>query len=265
MRLLRSKWYFLLALSFTGLILACESPDKKNAEPGIEATDSAKWVINRAIHAHGGPIDSAVLSFKFRDKMYSGMFLNGRYELIRSFTKDNQQVIDILSNSKSPNFTRSINQIVTPVAIDKANAYSNSINSVFYFAMLPQKLADSAVVSSYMGKEAFEEKLYHKIKVSFMQQGGGEDFEDEFMYWFNSKTMLLDYMAYSYKTNGGGVRFRATTGRHKTSRGFILQDYDNYQPKDSAQVPQLSELLRIYGNSGLVKLSEINLERAEVR
>jgi hypothetical protein len=53
-----------------------------------------------------------------------------------------------------------------------------------------------------------KDKQYDVVGVTFGQDGGGKDFDDEFHYWINKQTHKVDYLAYSYRTNDGGVRFR---------------------------------------------------------
>jgi hypothetical protein len=36
-------------------------------------------------------------------------------------------------------------------------------------------------------------------------------------------------MAYSYRTNGGGTRFRAAISKNRQG-GILFQDFDNYKP-----------------------------------
>ncbi|WP_192825379.1 DUF6503 family protein [Rufibacter sp. LB8] len=86
---------------------------------------------------------------------------------------------------------------------DKKLAYSNSINSVIYFAFLPFGLNDASVQKQYLGQAMVKNVLFHKIKVTFNQEGGGTDFEDEFVYWVHPQTYKLGYLAYSFKVSGG--------------------------------------------------------------
>ncbi|NJM93426.1 MAG: hypothetical protein HC842_01095, partial [Cytophagales bacterium] len=72
-------------------------------------------------------------------------------------------------------------------------------------------------------------QAYHKVLVSFDTEGGGEDYQDRFVYYFHSETFLIDFLSYEYATNGGGQRFRVCTRRHRVG-ALVLQDYDNYRP-----------------------------------
>ncbi|EIM76395.1 hypothetical protein A3SI_10214 [Nitritalea halalkaliphila LW7] len=82
-----------------------------------------------------------------------------------------------------------------------------------------------------------------------------------FLYWFDTVTGEIAYLAYSFHTNGGGVRFREVIQRHDVG-GLILLDYANYKPAD-ADTP-LEELEALFLAGALEKLSEIRLENVRV-
>jgi hypothetical protein len=53
-----------------------------------------------------------------------------------------------------------------------------------------------------------KEKQLRCCGSNFGQDGGGKDFDDEFHYWINKQTHKIDYLAYNYQNDDGGVRFR---------------------------------------------------------
>jgi hypothetical protein len=77
---------------------------------------------------------------------------------------------------------------------------------VIYFATLPYKLQDASVNRKFI-EETIKDKQYDVVGVTLVRSGG-KDFDDEFHYWINKQTHKVDYLAYSYRTNDGGVRFR---------------------------------------------------------
>jgi hypothetical protein len=121
-------------------------------------------------------------------------------------------------------------------------------------------LQDPAAMKSYEGLTTINGKDYYTIKVTFKQDGGGEDFDDEFFYWFHKESFLLDYLAYNYTTEGGGVRFRQAYNR-QTIDGFVFQDYVNYKPSDKAT--PLDLLPELFQDGKLIELSRI--ENAEIK
>jgi len=147
--------------------------------------------------------------------------------------------------------------LIDTLTEERIGAFSRSVNSVAYFAFLPYGLNDAAAIKTYLGKTTIKGKEYHQVKVTFQAEGGGEHFEDEFLYWFGVDDSRMDYMAYSYHTDGGGVRMRDVRATREVG-GIRFQDYNNLKaarketPLDSMQV--------LYETGALVKLSEINLE-----
>ena len=132
----------------------------------------------------------------------------------------------------------------------------NNLNSVIYFAKLPHKLGDASMNKSYEGSATIKGKNYEVIKVPFNQEGGGTDFEDEYYYWVNKDTNLIDYLAYNYQTNGGGVRFRVAYNPGKVG-GIYFQDYVNYKAEFGTA---LKELPQLFEADSLKQLSLIETE-----
>jgi hypothetical protein len=135
------------------------------------------------------------------------------------------------------------------------------VNSVAYFALLPFGLNDPAVNKQLLTDEEIGGNWYYKIKVTFSQAGGGEDFEDVFVYWINKETFLMEYFGYSYLTDGGGIRFRKAINRREVG-GIIFSDYINYQGEDTDT--DVEGLAKRFSNDELNKLSEIILENLVV-
>lgn len=219
----------------------------------------AQHIVDLSIKAHGGDLfQKAVISFDFRERHYSISKSPRRFEYIREFTDTTGFVRDLLTNE---GFERTVNGFPVELPEDKIRAFSNSVNSVAYFAFLPYGLNDPAVVKSYLGETEMEEKLYHLVKVTFRQEGGGEDFDDEFLYWFHKENHMIDYMAYSYHTDGGGVRFRKAIRKQQVG-GLVLLDYENYKPTDK-NTP-IDQMEALYKEGKLELLSEILLENIKV-
>lgn len=220
----------------------------------------AQKIVDRAISVHGGKkFESSMISFDFRNMHYEILKFPDRFEYIREFTDSTGQVRDVLNNS---GFVRTVNGQSVELLEERVSAFSNSVNSVAYFAFLPYGLNDPAAVKTLVGSTELEGKTYDIIKVAFQEEGGGEDHEDEFLYWFDKETGFLDYMAYSYHTNGGGVRFRKAIKRHSVG-GLVLLDYENYKPAEK-DTP-LDELEALFKAGKLELLSEIIMENIEVK
>uniref|UniRef100_UPI004047669A DUF6503 family protein n=1 Tax=Roseivirga sp. TaxID=1964215 RepID=UPI004047669A len=68
---------------------------------------------------------------------------------------------------------------------ERRAAFTRSVNSVIYFFRLPFGLNDPAVNKTFVGETEIKGKTYYEVKVTFAQEGGGEDFDDVFLYWFD--------------------------------------------------------------------------------
>jgi len=215
-------------------------------------TDRAQGIIDKAIEAHGGDAyDNLAVSFTFRKKDYSIKLDNGAYKYTRSYTDSTGQILDILTND---GFERKLDGYLISLSEKDKKKYANSLNSVCYFALLPNGLNDPAVKKSMIGLNKIDGQKYHVVQVSFGEEGGGDDHEDIYVYWINQKTYTIDFFAYSYEVNGGGVRFRAVKD-HVTVGGVRFQNYINYKHHDKS-VP-VDSLPFYYVQGELKKLSEI--------
>ena len=211
-------------------------------------------IVDLAIEKHGGILfESKKIKFDFRDKHYTVEYKEGQKIYTRTFLDDSLgSVNDILINSAE--LKRYLNDTLINVNKEWQNKYANSINSVLYFFQLPYGLNEPAVNKEYIGEQYINNKDYHKIKVTFKQEGGGEDFQDVFIYWINKETKTVDYLAYSYVTDEGGTRFRQAINRRNTN-GMIFQDYINYKPVSKNIIVDNIDKQFIDGN--LIELSRI--------
>ncbi len=219
----------------------------------------AQQIVDRSIEAHGGNLfESSKINFDFRERNYEISKTASKFEYIRIFTDSTGLVRDVLNND---GFVRTIDGEEVTLPEDRVRAFTNSVNSVAYFTFLPYGLNDAAVYKSLLAETEIEGKKYHSLKVTFSENGGGEDFDDIFIYWINQQTNLVDYMAYSYHTDGGGVRFRKAIRKHEVE-GLIIQDYENYKPENK-NTP-VEEMEKLFKEGKLELLSEITLENVMV-
>jgi hypothetical protein len=232
---------------FLLLIISCQSQK-------IPLT--AQQIIDKTIVSSGAyKVENSEITFKFRNKEYQAIRENGNFKLMRTF----DSIKDILNNT---GFERLIHDETVKIADSIAFNYSNSINSVHYFSVLPFGLNDKAVRKKLLPSSTIKEKEYHKIEITFSENGGGEDFEDVFVYWIGKKNFLIDYLAYSYHTNGGGKRFRVL--KDQCSRnGIRFVDYQNFTPLNTKI--KLLNLDIAFENNQVKKVSEIILEDIQVR
>jgi len=219
-------------------------------------------IVDRAIEASGtARLKNSEASFTFRNIQYEYFFSNGIYKFtrIQSDTLGNE-VKDILTND---GLIRYINGDTTTITDERKGAYSRSINSVMYFAFLPLWLNDDAVIKEYRGNKQIKDRNYHEVKVTFRQEGGGDHYEDIFLYWFDMEDFSMDYMAYKYYTDGGGIRFREAFNTREIER-IAIQDYRNLKPEDSTNI-ELNDLIEAFENDELELLSIIELKEVTIK
>lgn len=243
------KKNILILFTITAFLFSCT-----NNEP------DARAIMDQAMNAHGTAIAAeGTLSFNFRGIDYSVERDNGNFAYKRHLMIGADTILDRLDNK---GFSRYSNGIELPLADSLSTRYTASLNSVIYFAQLPYSLDGDAIQVKYIAEDTIKGKAYHELQVTFKEEGGGEDHEDEFMYWVNVQDHMIDYMAYSYCEEDCGYRFRESENRRNIN-GVILQDYNNF--KSQKGDPDLSKLDDLFEEGKLVKLSDIDLKRASFK
>lgn len=219
----------------------------------------AQSIVDKAIEVHGGDTyKQSYIEFKFRDRTYTVTRDGGRYIYTRELRDSTGVTFDKMDND---GFVRTINGEEVDLSEEEIRNYSNSVNSVVYFALLPYALNDAAVLKEYLGTQEIKGEPYHKVHVSFKPDGGGKDHEDTFVYWFHQDDYTMDYLAYKFHVDGGGIRFRDAT-KTRMVNGIRFADYDNYKQVEK-EVP-LQKYDSLFVNDKLEMVSEINLENIEV-
>ncbi|RYM31503.1 hypothetical protein ERX46_16490 [Brumimicrobium glaciale] len=258
-------------IAFTSLFLftACSEKAEKETEQKIEVTTSDNELDDLSIEAiidsvyqknGSGLIDKSNISFDFREFQYAYMQGVDGVKQSRKLTNDGGEAV--VDSWQGDSLIRTINGKVVKLSKKDENAFRNSINSVFYFAFLPKALKDPAVITELLDEVEINDKMYYKLKVTFNEDGGGEDFHDIFLYWIGIEDYAMDYMAYQYFTNDGGIRFRAVD-QVKEVNGILFKDYLNYAPKENLMNDYLS-VDEVFSNDGMKLVSEIRLENIEV-
>ncbi|MEO0734225.1 MAG: DUF6503 family protein [Bacteroidota bacterium] len=208
---------------------------------------TAEEVIDRAIEVHYSDYyEQADLEFAFRDKTYGIQTDGGEYVYTRSFG----DTVDRVANE---GFSRTAAGELVAVSDSMAGRYANSVNSVRYFFMLPYGLHEPAVNTQLLGERTLRGEPYYELRITFAEEDGGDDYDDVYHYFFHRESGELDYLAYSFTVNGGGVRFREAINKRRVD-GLLVQDYINYKPKQATPVANLAGLLE---TDGLKELSRI--------
>jgi hypothetical protein len=217
---------------------------------------NAQSIVDLAITTHGGDrYTNASYQYDFRKHRYTYIYNDGDYHYERFNQSD--QIKDVLSNE---GFTRYIKGKKVTLPVKEVQKHSGTVNSIHYFAFLPFFLNDPAVNKAYIGTSTINDQDYHKIQVTFDQVGGGVDHEDVYVYWINQQSHTVDFLAYSFRVNGGGVRFRSAYNRRNVG-GIIFQDYINFKHDKNTPV---SDLDTLYVSKKLIELSRIELKNIQV-
>lgn len=222
---------------------------------------TAQEVVDKAIEKAGGEkYENSEIQFRFRDISYSSRMKGGQFEFTRTLTDSLGEAKDILSNDGFKRFREGEEDDLHDTLKTK---FANSVNSVHYFLQLPYGLNAPAVQKELVGEDEIEGEPYYEIKVTFTEEGGGEDHEDEYMYWIKKGDFTLDYLAYRFYVGDGGIRFRKAYNP-RTVEGLRFVDYKNYKIDDWEHL-ELKELDDLYEAGELTLVSEINTEIKEVK
>ena len=238
------RGFFLLCI----FLLGCSSEYSKE-----------KLIIEKSVQVYGWNQKEFSIVFDFRDYKYKLTRKPNFFSYQRSILREGVLIKDVMtSNTK---LKRYLDEIPLKLSDSLTDIYSNSLNSVMYFFQLPRPLNDPAVIVNYNGEKAISNKVYWTLKVKFQEKDGGKDFQDEFRYWIDPKSGYIDYLAYSYLTDGGGTRFRKAKNIRENN-GFIFQDYTNFRPVK--KFTPLDSLPILYEKGKLILVSEIENKNIKV-
>ncbi len=220
----------------------------------------AEQIVARAIEAQGGSLyEETSIAFSFRGGRYTIDRQEGRRRIRRSFSDSTGRLVSDVMIGGHVSRHSDGNRVDLPDRQQRSIA--SQLNSVSYFALLPYKLNDPAVRKRYLGETQIKDVAYHKIDVGFREEGGGQDWQDRFVYWFRKDDATIDYLAYYYHVNGGGLRFRAAFNKRRVG-GLLLADYHNYKAADGIEDPAACD--RLYEEGRLEQVSEIVLSDVSV-
>ncbi|APQ17591.1 DUF6503 family protein [Maribacter hydrothermalis] len=253
-----------IAIIFLLLAVGCKELNKENQNDDSTGNltqenpmNTADTIVKEAIKVHGGTLyDSAAYQFTFREKKYSFDNRNGNLYTVSSKDSLGNTIVDILQGNS---FVRTVNNNAVELSKKDVSKYSEALNSVIYFATLPHKLNDKAVIKESVGEAIIKGEDYDIIKVTFNKIGGGKDHDDVFMYWINKKSHYINYLAYSYSVNEGGVRFRSAYNP-RTIDGIRFQDYINWEAPIGTP---LKDLPAMFEKEQLKELSRIETEEVQ--
>lgn len=240
------KYFFYL---LSGLFFSCQIPSEKTAQDWVDASlryyGQNQW-------------DAVAIHFRFRQHRY-GLNRTSKGVIYTRETLASPHITDSLFGTGR--FVRYQDGLPKILSDSLQQVFAASVNSVLYFFQIPRVLNDPAVIKEQLPKTRIKGKSYHTLKVTFQQEGGGTDHEDEFRYWIDPKTFAIDYMAYRYLTDGGGVRFRVAKNRRQIEQA-IFQDYSNFKPPSTQE--KLDNLPQLFDSGKLIEVSQIENKAIKV-
>lgn len=250
----KAKSIFSILLVLIGSACEYKSESEKNESSEVER------LIEHVKLKHGSEkIEQSDIRFNFRDHKYKYIIEGG--EPVKYRIKENDSGEVTTDMWKGEKLTRDIDGETIELSDSLEGLFKSSINSVFYFTFLPLNLSDPAVIPKALDTVTIKNNSYIQVQVTFQEEGGGEDFEDIYMYWFHEKNHTLDYLAYEYFTNEGGIRFREAIERQEIE-GITFQNYINYKPQNKDI--DIKTIHKEFENGNLEEVSRIINENIEV-
>lgn len=246
---------FFCSLLFLIFLSSCNNEQEKTP---------AEEIIDKAIDKAGGEkYEKAEIEFTFRENKYSSKRDGGLFEYTRTIRDSLGEARDVLTNEGFRRF-RGEREEKLPDTL-KAS-FANSVNSVHYFVQLPYGLSAPAVQEKLVGEDSIFGEPYYEVEVTFKQEGGGTDHEDEYMYWIHQEDYSVDYLAYRFYVNEGGIRFRKAI-EPRTIEGIRFVDYENYKLEEDWETVPLEDLddLFMKGQLELVSIIETEIDEVEIQ
>ncbi len=207
-------------------LAACEGP----AAPQGDA--EALALLDRARAHHGSAaLDRAEVSFSFRGTPFTARRDGGAFRYARTLTDSLGRTVEEVVDNDGPH--RFVDGAEVPLDAAEAGRLTTAVNSVVYFALLPAPLADPAVRARALTPDRVAGEAYDRVAVTFAREGGGADFDDEYVYWLRQSDGQVGYYAYTYEVTPGdtaraatGTRFREPIGERRVG-GVLIQDWRN--------------------------------------
>ncbi|MGB6037732.1 MAG: DUF6503 family protein [Cryomorphaceae bacterium] len=241
------------AVVLTAFFFSCSEGSTK-----VKPISRGEAIVDSAIAYHGGTLyENVDLSFGFRGRSYQAIRQDGNFEYINTYRDSSGNHLRRLTNE---GFSQELNNQPISLSLKDSTLRAASVNSVIYFALLPGMLKTEAAKKEFVGKEEIEGNEYFKVRVTFSQEGGGEDYDDVFLYWFSTDNYAMDYVAYSYQEDEGGSRFRKAYNRRSVN-GMVFQDYLNMMGPAPDSLSFISEMFK---SGKLDTLSVIEVDRLAV-
>lgn len=245
---------FVLLFAVCLLVSCQENEDNVTPEERQKITE----IIEKTIVNSGGEnYKRATIVFKFRDHIYKSRRGRGEFYFEKKSLGSADTIRDVVSNT---GFKRFINDSLVEVPDSMVVQYSTDVNTVHYFAHLPYGLDDPALKKDLVGDAMINGEPYFQLKMTYQHDVGGAN-HDEFMFWIHKEDFTLDYLAYKFSEEEGGIRFRAAFDP-VVINGIRFTDYKNYTIDNFKT--DLKDLDELYQAGKLKMISTIETEVLKV-
>lgn len=255
-----TKHPFLPGLALLALLPALAACEGDVEEPAPQA----QQLIAEVQSAHGsGRLDSTVVEFGFRGTHFTVRRDSTGFRYERTYRADSTgaRVREVLTPDS---LYRTVGGTCVDLSPEERRGLETVLNSVVYFALLPEALTDPAVQPRSLGRDTVQGIAYHEVEVTFQKEGGGRDWEDRFVYWMHPERHTVDYLAYYFHTGEGGARFRKAVNP-RTVGGARFQDYLNYRAAaDTLRPDEIDHFDDLMQSGRLEKVSEVRLDSVQL-
>ncbi|MEL6615870.1 MAG: DUF6503 family protein [Bacteroidota bacterium] len=251
-----------LPLAVAAALAACADAPASGPQGDAEAVA----LVRAAQEAHGSDaLDGVPFRFTFRGDAFTAERSARGFRYVRTTTDDQgRTVVDVLDND---GLSRTIDGETAPLPEDEVGRLTTAVNSVVYFATLPAPLSDPAVQARVLPLDTLDGTTYDRLEITFAQEGGGNDWEDRYLYWIHPERRTLDFIAYTYALapdasgeNDTGHRFRRVIGTADAG-GFRVQDYENLT---ADSLGTLEDYASAYASGRTRAVSEVLTENARL-
>ena len=249
------------ALTLAAALSACEPPPA-----GPQGETEALALIDRARTHHGSAwLDRAEVRFSFRGTPFVLRRDDGRFRYARTLTDGlGRTVEEVVDNAGAHRFVDGAEVALTAA---EAEALTTAVNSVAYFALLPAPLTDPAVRARLLTPDRVGGEDYDRVEVTFARDGGGQDFQDRYVYWLRQLDGRIGHYAYTYDVSPGdtsraatGTRFRVPVGARRVG-GALFQDWRNLSADSLGRIERFGDA---YDLGRTFEVSDVVLDSVRV-
>ena len=255
------------ALALVVLALAACAPQV----PAPQGDTEALALLDRARVHHGSALlDRAEITFSFRGTPFVLRRDGDQFRYARTLTDSlGQTVEEVVDNAGTHRY---VDSVEVPLDEAESGRVHTAVNSVAYFALLPAPLADPAVRVRMLSPDRVGDEDYDRVEVTFAQEGGGEDWEDRYVYWLRQLDGQIGHYAYTYEVSAGdtartdtGTRFRVPLRTYERD-GVLFQDWQNLSADSiRAPGPDLDAFGTAFDTGRTFEVSEVILDSVRVR